>query len=271
MPTLLLSKDFEGEDATVNLNTHDAGWQYDGADDRYEVVASVFARGKNTPDNPDSVASHDYDVPPGVSVRLVVDVARGAVDHSAGAMVFSLYYRDAARGTTDHTDRLDLGIRRVSFGTVQMAAVWYKATGELPAHVAITSEDVVLNGGTSKRFIWDVMESTGIVRQYEADVVTGANVVLVSEGAGLDPSLIAHGAGDRHVGFANRRAASSLVDFGLLHLELYDLQDAPPPLAGTPCTHLLEAFDDDRETVLWAVSTDPGHPFPFLDMPDDYA
>lgn len=271
MPTLLLTKDFEGEVGTVNLSTHDSGWQYVGDPDRFEVVAAGYARGKSTSDDPNSIASHDYDVPTGVSVRLIADVTRGGVDFVGGAMLFSVYIRAAARGVDDLTDRLELGIRRVSLGSVQMAAVWYKPTGELPAQVAITSNNVVMNGTQTKRFIWDIIESTGMVRQYVADAFTGENVVLVSEGTGVDASLIAHGAGDRHPGFATRRAASGLVEFRLQHLEIYDIADALPPLAGTPCTHLLEAFDDDRTTVLWAVATDPGHPFPYLDEPEDYA
>lgn len=270
MPTLLLTKDFEGEVGTVNLSTHDSGWQYVGDPDRFEVVAAGYARGKSTSDDPSSIASHDYDVPVGVSLRIVADIGRAGADFPGGGLLFSAYYRAAARGTDDQTDRLEIGVRRVSLGSVQMAAIWYKPTGQLPAQVGITSEEVPHASGEIRRYIWDIIESTGAVRQYVADETTGENVELVSEGTGVDASLIAHGAGDRHPGFATRRAASGLVEFRLYHLELYSLDDAPP-LAGTPCTHLLEAFDDDRTTVLWAVATDPGHPFPYLDEPEDYA
>jgi hypothetical protein len=36
------------------------------------------------------------------------------------------------------------------------------------------------------------------------------------------------------------------------------------------CTLLLEVYDDDKATVLWEVSTDPGHVAPYLVMPDRY-
>src|SRR5690554_4672645 len=36
------------------------------------------------------------------------------------------------------------------------------------------------------------------------------------------------------------------------------------------CSLVLQAFDDDRETVLWEVGTDPAHPNPYLCEPEHY-
>lgn len=43
------------------------------------------------------------------------------------------------------------------------------------------------------------------------------------------------------------------------------------PEIGEPCTLVLEVYEDDRETVRWAVGTSPGHANPFLVEPDGYA
>ena len=44
-----------------------------------------------------------------------------------------------------------------------------------------------------------------------------------------------------------------------------------PQLQITACDLLLEVFDDDRETVLWAAGTSRSHEHPYLVLPDKYA
>lgn len=271
MPTLLLTKDFDGEATTVALTTHDAGWEYAGAADRYEVHPADagtppggYAFGGSTTPS-DSIASHDYDVPVGTSVRLDADIQRGAVDAVGGGIEFQLYYRDAARGTVDQTDRLQFLVRRVSAGAIQLSAVWFKAAAESPPLVVLASVEVSHIGLGQRRYSIEADESTLEVRLYASDFSTGSNSSLLASGS-LPVDLTEHGAGDRHIGFGTLSVAG-LVSFRLYHLEVWDLEVAPL-VTGEPCSVLLQCFEDDTVAVLWEVATNPAHPFPYLVQPD---
>ncbi len=48
------------------------------------------------------------------------------------------------------------------------------------------------------------------------------------------------------------------------------LEPFNPPFEGRPCSLILEAYEEDRETVKWEVGTDRGHFNPYLDEPENY-
>lgn len=273
MPTLLAQHAFEGEVSTVNLVNHDPGWEYAGDPDRYEVWAGGFAFAGIGEAPSGSIASHDDDdMPVATGIRLLADVRRGDVDFVGGGIEFVAYYRTAARGTTDTTDRLQLLIRRTSVSGIQMVATYYKATGGVPATVVLTSFSIVHLPGETWRYIWEVDETTLTVRQYRADPVTGTNEVALSEGGPLPAELVAHGAGDRFIGWGSQNAGSGLTSFRLYHLEVYDLASVPAPSipTGPPCTTLLQVFEDDGQTVAWEAASDLDHSSPFLTEPEQY-
>lgn len=78
-----------------------------------------------------------------------------------------------------------------------------------------------------------------------------------------------YGGGGCAVRYRLRSVEAELSHSRVFGVTLLDSMIVPD--VGAPCTVLLEVYDDDRTTVLWAVSTDPEHPFPFLIEPDHYA
>jgi hypothetical protein len=153
MPPFLFERDFDGEVGVVDLSTHDAGWVYAGASNRYQAWPPQTGDGSDgfgfaaIGGAANSIASHDYTVPEGTSVGIVADVRRGNVDAVGGAIEVNLYYRNAARGTTDLADRLQLQFRRAGVGGGQMVATWNKAVGVPGLNIVNTPANITLSGG----------------------------------------------------------------------------------------------------------------------------
>jgi len=267
-PTILTENDFEGEVGVVNLKVHDADWEYVGSDNRYIVDAAGFSTASVSATV--SVARKTYNVAAGLRARLVADVTRGGVDQVGGGVELYAYIPDVAIGTWDRKDCLRCTIGRVDANSISLTMTWVKAASEpAPATEQIAFAGSVAHaGGASHRYEFEFDESLDTVTIYRSDYGTGANPVLLSEGA-LSPELVAHLTADRHPGFEITNAASGITYFQIDYFAVFDMGVAEV-LTGPPCKCQLDVFDDDGTTILWTVSTDPAHAFPYLVEPENY-
>lgn len=273
MPSTLLYEDtFEGEVGTVNLEDHTptpsggGAAEYVGAANRYRVQPAGYADANGISV---SVARNPYTVPAGISHRIGGDIQRESVDFVGGEIDFYSYMTDVPIASWDFKDCVRLAIQRHSFTEVSATVAWIKAAGApAPAAVQLAGVgSIAFPGSAIGRFEAELDEITGLVRIVASDFATGLNEVVLATGT-LPAELIAHLAADRLIGWASSRAASGLVAFRLYRLAVYQVT-AAAPVTGPPCTELLRVYADNRVTVLWEVSTDPNHAFPFLMPPMD--
>jgi len=267
-PTILTENDFEGEVGIVNLKVHDPDWEYVGADDRYIVDPAGFSTA--TVSATVSVARKTYNVATGLRARLVADVTRGGVDQVGGGVEIYAYIPDVAIGTWDRKDCLRCTIGRVDANSISLTMTWVKAASEpAPATEQIAFAGSVAHaGGASHRYEFEFDESLDTVTIYRSDYGTGLNPVWLSEGV-LSPELGVHVTADRHPGFEITNAASGITYFQIDYFAVFDMGVAEV-LTGPPCKCQLDVFDDDGMTVLWTVSTDPAHTYPYLVEPENY-
>lgn len=278
-PTLLWGETFDGESGTVNLSTRSpvpgpgAAAEYVGGATRYKVFATGYAAGQS---NTVSVARWPDLIAAGLSVRIVVDVFREGVDQVGGEMDFYAYTPDTAIASWDFKDCLRYAIQRHSFNAISASSTWVKEASEpAPPTLLLTlAGDLAHAANVGVRYGFQFDEVLGKVSIWRADAASfgavgfGTGWVQLSEGT-LPPELIAHLTADRHIGWAGHHATIGLMGFRLYEVSVWDM-GAAAVIAGPPCKCLLTVYDDDGVTVLWEAGTDPVHPNPYLDEPENY-
>lgn len=74
--------------------------------------------------------------------------------------------------------------------------------------------------------------------------------------------------GHNHVALYTTAADPPGEPFAYGGVSLYDFEVLVLP---PPCSVTLTIYDDDRVTPLWEVGTSPGHPYPYLCLPENYS
>lgn len=283
MPPILLFRDTFAEDANLvdHTPTPSGGpaWEYDDIPGAY--TTHVYGALDGPPAASTAPARNLYSIPTSVTKwRIQIDLSRGGVDAVGGGFIVYALVAPGAIASWDPINCLSIGIIRRSLTEVSFTATYIRpATPPGPSGVTLRSGSILMPGSTAKRFILEVDQTAGTVELYVADAITGLNELTIGV-ASLDPVVgdglftqeltdhVANDTTERLIGLQGGWASSGLVYFAASELRVYELEVLP---TGDPCTQLLQVFADNRTTLLWEVSTDPNHAFPFLEEPSDYA